>query len=89
MGTFGGKQPGSGRPKGASSKKTQELITKATEGGLTPLEYMMRVMRDESQESSRRDSMASAAAPYIHPKLSSVNATVSIKDHEKALADLK
>ena len=33
---------------------------------------MLRTMRDEAAESTRRDEMAKAAAPYLHPRLSSV-----------------
>jgi hypothetical protein len=33
---------------------------------------MLRVMRDDSAETSRRDDMAKAAAPYVHAKLASV-----------------
>lgn len=81
--------PGGGRPKGSTNKKTQELIAKVTEDGITPLEYMLQVMRDASQEPSRRDSMASSAAPYIHPKLSSVEAKVTLKGQESALKELE
>jgi hypothetical protein len=35
----------------------------------------LSVMRDANAESKRRDAMAVAAAPYLHPKLSSVEAT--------------
>lgn len=37
---------------------------------LMPLDYMLKVMRDENVDSKRRDWMASAAAPYCHAKLS-------------------
>jgi hypothetical protein len=33
---------------------------------------MLRIMRDEAAESTRRDEMAKAAAPYLHPRLSSI-----------------
>jgi len=36
------------------------------------LDYMLRVMRDETAEPTRRDAMAKAAAPYVHPSLASV-----------------
>lgn len=35
---------------------------------LTPLEYMLRVMNDPSEDKARRDRMAQAAAPYVHAK---------------------
>ena len=34
-----------------------------------PLEFMLRVMRDPREPASRRDEMAKAAAPYLHPKM--------------------
>jgi len=68
----GGKRPGSGRPKGAISKSTRAIQEAAESGGETPLDYMLRVMRDESAESQRRDDMAKAAAPYVHAKLAAI-----------------
>jgi hypothetical protein len=41
------------------------------ESGETPLEYMIRVMRDPKANARRRDAMAAAAAPYVHHRLSS------------------
>ncbi len=35
----------------------------------TPLEYMQRVINDPSIDAGRRDRMAVAAAPYMHPKM--------------------
>ncbi|MGB9647619.1 MAG: hypothetical protein WCB44_21230 [Stellaceae bacterium] len=46
---------------------------------MTPLEYMLAVLRDESVEPDRRDRMATAAAPYIHPRLSSTQIGATIK----------
>ena len=36
--------------------------------GMTPLEYLLGVMRDESAELHRRDEAAKAAAPFVHPR---------------------
>jgi hypothetical protein len=38
---------------------------------------MLRVMRDDGADTSRRDDMAKACAPYIHPKLSAIDANIS------------
>lgn len=67
MSARGGKRDGAGRPKGAKTQITEEAIRKAGEGE-TPLEYMLRVMRDETQAPERRDRMAVGAAPYVHAK---------------------
>jgi hypothetical protein len=41
-------------------------------GAKLPLEYMLAVLADENAPQARRDQMAAWAAPYCHPKLSSV-----------------
>lgn len=63
----GGARKGAGRPKGAKAAMTAEAIRRAGEGE-TPLEYMLRVMRDERVPLIRRDKMAIGAAPYIHAR---------------------
>ena len=45
--------------------------------GLLPLTYMLEVMRDAKADQKRRDAMAIAAAPYLHPKLSTVDAKLN------------
>ena len=55
-----------------------------TASGETPLEYMLRIMRDEAAESTRRNDMAKAAAPYLHPRLSSVEHTGDTEEFRKA-----
>ena len=37
-------------------------------GSETPVDYMLRVMRDPKATPSRRDTMAKSATPYIHPR---------------------
>ena len=43
-----------------------DVTVPALDAGLTPLDYMLQVMRDPSQDSARRDRMAMAAAPFVH-----------------------
>ena len=38
------------------------------------LDYMLMVMRDTNADAKRRDAMAIAAAQYLHPKVSPVEA---------------
>lgn len=70
----GGRRPGAGRKKGSGTVKgaKAEARQKAALEGILPVEYMLRVMRDARVPKARRDSMAIAAAPYLHSKLSSV-----------------
>ena len=67
----GGYRPGAGRPKGAKNKKTLQkraIQQRAADANLTPLEFMLRIMRDESEDPKIRAQMAYYAAPYVHPK---------------------
>lgn len=68
----GGKREGAGRPKGATTRKTKEIAEKAVQDGLTPLEYMLSVLRDPEAEKAERAWAAEKAAPYIHPRLSTI-----------------
>ncbi len=83
----GGPRPGGGRPKGSKSKKTLEIALKAAAQGVTPIEVMLQTMRaawsqaiDDSgsvvnqAKAAEAASLAKDAAPYVHPKLSSVEA---------------
>jgi hypothetical protein len=67
----GGSRPGAGRKPGQATKIDAEARAKAAASGETPLEYMLRVMRDDDADKSRRDDMAKAAASYVHARLSS------------------
>lgn len=67
-----GKKTG-GRRKGSRNKikliaPAVEAVLGAVKSGITPLEYMLKVMRDSKQPAPRRDDMARAAAPYVHAK---------------------
>ena len=65
----GGKRPGAGRPRGAISKSTRAILEAMAAGGEMPIEYTLRIMRDPREPAARRDEMAKAAAPYLHPKM--------------------
>ena len=68
-----GLKTGGGSRKGIPNRATAAKAAEIAATGETPLEYMTRVYRDESVDKERRDRMASAAAPYIHPKLQAIN----------------
>jgi len=50
----------------------------------SPLDYMLRVMRDPNEDDERRDAMAKAALPYMHARLSTVDGQLSdqVSDNE-------
>lgn len=74
----GGPRPGAGRKRGSVSKKTTEVAQRAAETGVTPLEYLLKVMRDSKKPLGLRMDAAKSAAPYMHPRLSSVE--IDLKD---------
>jgi len=105
----GGARKGSGRKKGATTKKTRAIADKLAESDeITPLEYMLGVLRETPEKlkakydagelsseefivelqamQKRKDNAAEKAAPYIHPRLSSIEAKVTDNAHERWLA---
>jgi hypothetical protein len=86
----GGARPGAGRKRGATTTKTREIADKASSEGLTPLEFMLSVMRDEEADRAERLDMAKASAPYMHPRLAAVEMSGDMTlRHEDALDDLE
>lgn len=76
-----GSQPGErrgGRAKGTPNKATAAKAAEIAASGLTPLDFMLKVMRDEGEDMDRRCDMAKAAGPYVHAKLSSVDAKLEL-----------
>ena len=72
----GGSRPNAGRKKGSLNAKTQKVAERCFEEGITPLEYMLNIMRDPTQEFDTRMDAAKSCAPYMHPKLASVEQKV-------------
>src|SRR6187200_1035353 len=56
-----------GRQKGAVEKIRREAILAAQ--GITPLDYMMGIVRNEQEDKTVRLDAAKAAAPYVHARL--------------------
>jgi hypothetical protein len=61
-----------GRKRGSPNRATAAKAAEIAKSGLTPLDYMLSVMRDRDEDPSRRLDAAKAAAPYVHPKLAQV-----------------
>jgi hypothetical protein len=66
-----------GRQKGACNRATEEARAAAAATGVLPLDYMLSVMRDPAADNKRRDAMAVAAAPFLHPRLTAIDAKMS------------
>jgi hypothetical protein len=78
----GGQRKGAGRKPGSATRKTREIADRAMDEGITPLEFMLNVMRKEPSADldergllaaiTLRFEAAKAAAPYMHPRLAAV-----------------
>lgn len=75
----GGARPGAGRPKGGANKLNDEARRKALDGGITPLEYLLSVMRDIQNDQKDRVDAAKAAAPYVHARLSNIDMNANVE----------
>jgi hypothetical protein len=96
----GGRRPGSGRKPGSLNKRTREIADKAAAEGITPIEVQLATMRALWARANEGDTLdldkaiaasaiAKDAAPYIHPRLASIEASVAVTNHEAALDELK
>jgi hypothetical protein len=60
-----------GQKPGSIAKLDAEAGKRVTEGGLTPLDFLLAVMRDNHQDFRVRLDAAKMAAPYCHARLAS------------------
>lgn len=85
----GGARPGSGRKPGQTNKMNEEARQKALEGGISPLEYMLSLVRDVSLDRDTRLDAAKSSAPYLHARLAAVEHSGGLTLlHEEALDEL-
>ncbi len=64
-----------GRRKGSRNKASLKREAEIAASGLTPLDFMLSLLRDEKREIEDRKWAAQHAAPYVHPKLQAVQHT--------------
>lgn len=57
-----------GRQKGTPNRASIAKEAAIAASGLTPLDFMLSVLRDETREFEHRMDAAKSAAPYVHPK---------------------
>lgn len=80
----GGSRPGAGRKKGTGAEKSitglrRSVAERVIQGDITPLEVIIKAMRAADSEGDARSAafFANLAAPYVHPRLSAVQANVA------------
>jgi hypothetical protein len=64
-----------GRQKGSPNKATAAKAAAVAASGLTPLDYLLEVLREANNPLAVRLEAAARAAPYVHPRLASVEHT--------------
>ena len=65
-----------GRRRGTPNKATAKKAEEIAKSGLTPLDYMLRQLRNAKNPPELRMEAAKNAAPYVHPRLANVDARV-------------
>ncbi len=85
----GGRRAGAGRPQGARNIRSEETAKEIAASGLTPLQYLMDIVRDDAAPRKDRIECARAAAPFCHARLSAIEMDLnttkqSLDDYEPA-----
>ena len=78
MAKVGGARPGAGRPRGSVSVRSVDAIAKAMAGGISPVEYMLGIMRDDNADLKERAWAAEKVAPYVHSRPAPLERKVAI-----------
>jgi hypothetical protein len=95
----GGRRPGAGRKPGAATKKSREIANVAAANGIMPLEVMLNAMRaqwlvaapdgvtvKDAEAALVAAKLAGDAAPYIHPRLSSIEQKVDAEVRQRVVS---
>jgi hypothetical protein len=79
-----------GRKAGTPNQVTAAQRAQIASSGLTPLDYMLQILRDETQPAENRMWAAVKAAPYVHARKSAVAVTNDTgMSHEDWLSKLE
>lgn len=85
----GGKREKAGRPPGSINKASAAKRAEIEASGLTPLDYMLQVMRNEENPRDVRLDAANKAAPFVHRRLAAIEHSGELTvSHEAALDEL-
>lgn len=79
MSKVGGAREGAGRPKGSLNRRSADALADALAEGITPVEFMLGIMRDENADTKDRMWAAEKTAPYLHPRPTPTDRTVAIE----------
>ena len=79
MARVGGARAGAGRPKGSVSRRSVDAVASAMADGISPVEYMLRILRDSEADPKERAWAAEKVAPYVHPRPAPMERTVQLE----------
>lgn len=84
--------PNAGRKKGSLNKATERklgYIENVRVSGKDPITFFADILRDEAMPLDIRMVAAKELAPYMHPKLSSIEARNGMRSHEERLQAMR
>lgn len=70
-----------GRSKGTPNRVTEKREAEIAASGLTPLDFMLAILRNEAMSFDARFAAAEKAAPYCHAKLAAVSVGGDVEGH--------
>ena len=70
--SHGGRRAGSGRKKSGTNRLDTKARHQAMESGISPLDYMLSIMRNPDSTAAQKMEAAKAAAPYVHARLAHI-----------------
>jgi len=78
---WGGRRLGAGRPKGSKDKLLTLVANRPA--NVSPIDFLLSIMRDESQPMKVRLRVAARLLPYFHPKLKATAIQTETKSRPK------
>jgi hypothetical protein len=70
--------PLSGRKRSGANRLDAEARQQAMKTGLTPLEFMLTILRNPANSDAVRMEAAKAAAPYVHARLAHIESQTAL-----------
>ena len=86
----GGARPNAGRELGTMIRFNRGLLERTNEGGQSPLDYMLEMIRDQFLDTRLRIDAAKGRCPCVHQKPSAISVDLTTPDvtHEECLKSL-
>jgi hypothetical protein len=78
MAKTGGARAGAGRKPGALNQRSSGVLADLMASGMSPVEYLTGIYRDETADPKDRAWAANAAAPYCHPRMAPTAQRITI-----------